>query len=109
MGTRATETRNGQQKRKRTYLVLDFGAKCRYCGKPDLEFSHSPLAEKLEFAHKVNHRISGMNRGRNARIQEVINNKDHFWLGCKSCHRKYDEDHPLTEEEKRRMREEPPF
>lgn len=99
MKTSTTTYWNDRHKKIRRQLIKKFGAKCRYCGTPDEDFSNSPLAKKLHFCHKVNKRISGSNRGRNFRILDIVNNPDNYWLGCCSCHRKYDYDHPLTEVE----------
>ena len=87
---------------KRWELIQEFGAECKNCGEPDIT--------KLQFAHKIGFRIpQGCSRGKNKRIREVLNNKDHFDLLCSKCHRKYDRDNPLTEDEKRQIKEQVPF
>lgn len=100
MGKESTRQRNEQYRNKRYKLVREFGGCCRYCGVPDECLGFHVDSQKLEFCHKVGHRVYGNNRGRNSRIQEVVNKgKEAFWLGCRSCHHKYDYDHPLTKEE----------
>ncbi len=109
MAAARTQQMNDYHRRKRRDLVKQFGGHCRYCETPDVSISDKPWAKKLEFCHKVGERISGMNRGRNARIAEVAREPKRFWLGCKSCHQRYDTDHPLTEAEKKAIAEEVPF
>ncbi len=104
-----THAKNDWYWKRRRELVVRFGGKCRYCSTPDVSVSDSVLAKKLEFCHKVNERISGMGRGRNARIAEVARDPKRFWLGCRSCHTKYDIDHPLTDAEIKAIDEEVPF
>lgn len=106
--TKATTTYvNEYYRKKREELVKKFGGCCRYCGRKEwmvnIKTGNNIL---LEFAHKVGHRISGNNRGRNQRILEVLRHPEWFLLLCHSCHLKYDIDHPLTEEEQRLQAEE---
>jgi hypothetical protein len=99
---------------KRRELVKQFGGRCRYCEIKEGSVRYSARKKDLvdivlEFAHKANKRISGMNRGRNARVAEVIRNPGDFLLLCRRCHNRYDHDHPLTDEEIKAMNEEVPF
>lgn len=105
-----THYKNEQHANRRIQLVKEFGGKCRFCDAREGSINPETGKERhLEFAHKVNWRISGMNRGRNQRILEIQRHKDRFLLLCTSCHRRYDYDHPLTDEELKSMEEEVPF
>jgi hypothetical protein len=105
---------NAWWKKKQGELVEEFGSICQHCS-----VKHGSLVwntEKknhyeiiLEFAHKIGERITGMNRGRNARIQEVMKGKHRFLLLCHKCHNNYDRDNPLTEDEIRQINKEVPF
>ena len=101
MGKKSTIQTNEWWRNKREQLVKEFGGHCRYCGVPDESLGFHVDSQKLEFCHKVGHRVYGYSRGRNARILEVVRGgKEAFWLGCKRCHSRYDYDHPLTKEER---------
>lgn len=105
---------NTWYKKKRAELIQQFGGECMFCKTKQGEYSWSDFNNDyveviLEFAHKIGERISGMSRGRNARIREVVKEPHRFLLLCKSCHTKYDTDNPLTDKEKYKMNEEVPF
>lgn len=97
MGTKRTFRKNEWFKRRRIELIKEFGGVCEKCKK-----DHNIIGEPFvfHFAHKVGFRYGfGKSRGRNTRIQEVINNPERFHLFCPPCHLEYDQENPFTEEE----------
>jgi hypothetical protein len=83
-------------------LVEQFGSKCEECEEDD--------PQKLEFAHKAGFRVRiGGNRGKNQRIMAVKRNPEQFRLLCRPCHTKYDNENPLTDDEKRKDKDKIPF
>lgn len=58
----------------------EFDSSCQKCGSK----------QNLEFAHIKPTDLSGWGRGRKERYYDIKNNKDHYVLVCKSCHKELD-------------------
>ena len=70
---------------KEAFKILreEFGGFCQNCGKRNYK-------DNLEFAHIKPTDLNGRGRGRKERYYDIKNNKDHYKLLCKSCHKELD-------------------
>lgn len=66
--------------RKKARLIEVYGSKCWLC----------PREQRLEFAHIEPTGLSGMGRGKYARIRDVEANPGKYALLCRRCHKKLD-------------------
>lgn len=68
--------------KKRLELILEYGDICYMCLQPNL------LDSNIEFHHIHPTAISGMGRGYDNRIRDIIKHKDCYITVCRSCHEK---------------------
>lgn len=66
--------------RLRARLLAMFGGKCKHC----------PATTGLEFAHIWPTGLSGLGRGRQARLYDVLKHPACYLLLCRSCHLSFD-------------------
>jgi len=61
-------------------LRFNYGNVCNFCGSQD----------RLEFAHRLPTKVTGMGRGKIRRYYDIIKHPLHYILLCHDCHKQYD-------------------